>query len=134
MSKRRKNKIAAASFDKGSGEIAAMMASQAGSISQIDIPPSMNVFASMEAAWQALAEAAFADRLSHKQVQDAKFIFFTGVQAAANLMIYCAGQSQFEAAADQIIADCLAYEKEAVQVLRERAVLQSAEAPESAPN
>ena len=100
-------------------EIAEMMRSQAGSITQDDIPPHLNVFATMGAAWQDLS-GKFTDHLSRKQQQDAKFIFFHGVQAAANLMIYCAGQSRFEAAADQITADCIAYEKEAEAVLRER--------------
>jgi hypothetical protein len=105
-----------------------LLASQAGAVAvaQDDIPPGMNVFATMEAAWKSLAEMSFADRLTPKQMQDAKFIFFHGVQAAANLMIYCAGQSNgedgtlFEAAADQIIKDCVEYQKEAMQVLHQR--------------
>jgi hypothetical protein len=113
MSKRKSGKEAT------SREIAAMMKSQAGTITQADIPPSVNVFATMEAAWEELAKQ-FILGMPKKQQQDAKFIFMNGVQAAANLMIYCAGQSKFEAAADQIIADCIAYEKEAVRVLHER--------------
>jgi hypothetical protein len=99
-----------------------LLASQAGAVAvaQDDIPPGMNVFATMEAAWRSLAEMSFADRLTPKQMQDAKFIFFHGVQAAANLMIYCAGQHKFESAADQIIKDCVEYQKEAMQVLHQR--------------
>jgi hypothetical protein len=110
---KRKPKLATAD------EIATMMASQAGSITQDDIPPQLNVFATMDAAWRELVEK-FEAHLSPKQIQDAKFIFYHGVQAAANLMIYCAGQNRFEAAADQITADCILYEKEAEQTLRER--------------
>jgi hypothetical protein len=115
-------------------EIGAMMRNQAGSITQDDIPPHLPVFATMEAAWLELA-AQFIAKLSRKQQQDAKYIFFHGVQAAANLMIYCAGQSRFEAAADQITADCVAYEKEAEAVLRERRLDEPVEnAPPSLPN
>lgn len=105
--------------DATADEIASMLKSQAGTVTQDDIPPSLNVFATMDAAWLELS-GKFIARLSRKQQQDAKFIFYNGVQAAANLMIYCAGQSKFEAAADQITADCIAYEKEAEAVLRER--------------
>lgn len=97
-----------------------LMASQAGTVTQDDIPAHLNVFATMEAAWRSLAELSFADRLTPKQLQDAKFIFFHGVQAAANLMIYCAGQDKFEAAVDQITRDCIEYQKEAMQVLQAR--------------
>jgi hypothetical protein len=110
-----------------------LMASQAGTMRQDDIPPNLNVFATMEAAWLDLA-LKFTANLSRKQVQDAKFIFFHGVQAAANLMIYCAGQSRFEVAADQITADCIAYEKEAEAVLRERQLDPEPEAPATLPN
>jgi hypothetical protein len=101
-----------------------LLASQAGSerdtVTQDDIPAHLNVFATMEAAWRMLAEVSFADRLTPKQLQDAKFIFFHGVQAAANLMIYCAGQQKFEAAVEQITKDCWEYQKEAMQVLHAR--------------
>lgn len=117
---------------KAADAIDAMIGSQAGSITQADIPPSMNVFATMEAAWHHLAEY-FEAKLTPKQMQDAKFIFFHGVQAAGNLMIYCAGQSKFEAAADQIIKDCVAYEKEAEQVLRERTGMNGASPEEPTP-
>jgi hypothetical protein len=96
-----------------------LMAAQAPIINSEDIPPGVDMFPTMEAAWLDFAVKMRRD-LSRRQLQDAKFIFFTGVQAAANLMIYGAGQSQFETAANQVIADCIAYEKEAEAVVRER--------------
>src|SRR5579864_1458852 len=69
-------------------------------VKQGDIPAHLNVFATMEAAWLELAQDLYGD-LPQKQREDAKFIFFHGVQAAANLMIYCAGQGNFELAADR---------------------------------
>ena len=94
-------------------EIAEMMRSQAGSITQDDIPPSLHVFATMEAAWQEMVDTRFQCQLTKAQMQDARFIFFNGVQAAYNLMIFCAAQQKLEGAADQITAEIVAYEKEA---------------------
>jgi hypothetical protein len=87
---------------------------------QDDIPPNLNVFATMEAAWQDLVDRWFHEGMPDKLKQDGKFIFFHGVQAAANLMMYCEGQDMFGAAADQVQGDCMAYEKEAEAVLAER--------------
>lgn len=113
---------------------AKLMAAQAGPAVPIDgIPPGLNVFPSMEAAWRDLGDK-FIDSLPRKMQEDARFIFYHGVQAAANLMIYCAGQGKFEAAADQITADCIAYEKEAERVLKERKDLVLAELQQQQPN
>jgi hypothetical protein len=95
------------------------------------MPPGVAIFPNMEAAWNELTEQ-FCKGLPRKQRQDAKFIFYHGVQAAANLMIYCAGQSNFECAADQITKDCVDYEKEAELTLRERLELIEAEPKDGA--
>lgn len=89
-------------------------------LSQSDMPPELNVFATMEAAWQDLVDRWFHEGMPDKLKQDGKFIFYHGVQAAANLMMYCEGQDMFGAAADQVQGDCIAYEKEAEAVLAER--------------
>lgn len=89
-------------------------------ITQSEIPPNLNVFATMEAAWQELVNHWFHEGMPEHLKQDAKFIFYHGVQAAANLMMYCEGQDMFGAAADQVQGDCIAYEKEAEAVLAER--------------
>jgi len=91
-----------------------------GAITQDDIPPNLNVFATMEAAWNDLVDRWFHEGMPDKLKQDGKFIFYHGVQAAANLMMYCEGQDMFGAAADQVQGDCVAYEKEAEAVLAER--------------
>lgn len=107
------------SNDASPHELAEMLRSQAGGITQDDIPPSMEVYATMEAAWENMLKQ-FPEDFPRKLKQDAKWIFFHGIQAAGNLMIFAAGQSKFECAADQIIKECMAYEKEAEAVLRER--------------
>jgi hypothetical protein len=112
-------------------ELARMMRSQAGTVTQDDIPPSLNVFATMEAAWADML-TKFPPDFPQKLQEDAKFIFYHGIQAAANLCIYCAGQAKFEAAADQIIAECVAYEKEAEAVCRRRAGLTGPDGPNGA--
>jgi hypothetical protein len=89
-------------------------------IKQDDIPSSLNVFATMEAAWEDLVSRWFHEGMPDKVKQDGKFIFYHGVQAAGNLMMYCEGQDMFPIAADQVQADCIAYEKEAEAVLVER--------------
>ena len=89
-------------------------------IDQLEIPDNLNVFATMEAAWQDLVDRWFHEGMPDRLQQDAKFIFYHGVQAAANLMMYCEGQDMFGAAADQVQGDCIAYEKEAEAVLAER--------------
>jgi hypothetical protein len=89
-------------------------------LEQNDIPPNLNVFATMEAAWQDLVDRWFHEGMPDKLKQDGKFIFYHGVQAAGNLMMYCEGQDMFGAAADQVQADCIAYEREAEAVLAER--------------
>jgi len=89
-------------------------------IDQTAIPPNLNVFATMEAAWNDLVDRWFHEGMPDRLKQDGKFIFYHGVQAAANLMMYCEGQDMFGAAADQVQGDCIAYEKEAEAVLAER--------------
>ena len=89
-------------------------------IDQLEIPDNLNVFATMEAAWQDLVDRWFHEGMPDRLQQDAKFIFYHGVQAAANLMMYCEGQDMFGAAADQVQGDCIAYEREAEAVLAER--------------
>lgn len=89
-------------------------------INQDDIPPNVNVFATMEAAWDDLVGRWFHEGMPDRLKQDAKFIFYHGVQAAGNLMMYCEGQDMFASAADQVQGDCVAYEKEAETVLAER--------------
>jgi hypothetical protein len=97
-----------------------MQAQVAPVITQDDIPANLNVFATMEAAWNDLVDRWFHEGMPDKLKQDGKFIFYHGVQAAANLMMYCEGQDMFGAAADQVQGDCIAYEKEAEAVLAER--------------
>jgi hypothetical protein len=100
-------------------ELSKMMASQAGTVRQSDIPAGFDVFATMEAAWRDFAEE-FLHRMDgtippsayEKIMDDAKFTFYSGIRAAANLCIYCDGQGKFEAAADQITAECVAYDAE----------------------
>jgi hypothetical protein len=99
-----------------------LMAAQA-PVNQGETSPQFEVFATMETAWQNLVDESLFGNLSRAQMQDARHIFYTGVAAAANLMIYCAGQGGFEAAARQITADYVAYRKEAEAVLRERKLL-----------
>jgi hypothetical protein len=58
-------------------------------LNQSDIPPNLNVFANMEAAWQ-----DFADNWVHIGLPDThrdalRFAFYVGAQAASNLMMYC---------------------------------------------
>jgi hypothetical protein len=102
-------------------DVAKLMSAQvAPVITQDDIPANLNVFATMEAAWNDLVERWFHEGMPDKLKQDGKFIFYHGVQAAANLMMYCEGQDMFGAAADQVQGDCIAYEKEAEAVLAER--------------
>jgi hypothetical protein len=95
-----------------------LMAAQANgvAISQSDIPPSLNVFATMDAAWEDFVSRWLHVGLPDRFLPDVKFTFFSGVQAAANLLIYCEGQGMFGKAADQLQADCIAYEKEAEAV------------------
>ena len=97
-----------------------MLAQVAPVITQDVIPANLNVFATMEAAWQELVNHWFHEGMPEHLKQDAKFIFYHGVQAAANLMMYCEGQDMFGSAADQVQGDCVAYEKEAEAVLAER--------------
>jgi hypothetical protein len=103
-----------------------MQAQVAPVITQDDIPANLNVFATMEAAWQDLVDRWFHEGMPDRLQQDAKFIFYHGVQAAANLIMYCNGQDahddnyMYNLAIDQITAACIAYEKEAEAVLAER--------------
>jgi hypothetical protein len=89
-------------------------------LSQSDIPEHYNVFATMEAAWQDFHDRFVHLGLPEHLMPDVKFTFFNGVQAAANLVIFCEGQRMLGAALDQLQADCIAYEKEAEAVLAER--------------
>jgi len=83
-----------------------LMAAQASpGLTQDDIPPNLNVFANMEAAWQ-----DFADHWLHIGLPDThrdalRFAFYVGAQAASNLMMYCEGQDMFGVAADQLQKD-----------------------------
>jgi hypothetical protein len=101
-------------------DVEELMSAQNPALTQDDIPANLNVFATMEAAWNDLVDRWFHEGMPDRLQQDAKFIFYHGVQAAANLCIYCEGQGMFGAAADQLQADCIAYEKEAEAVLAER--------------
>lgn len=81
---------------------------QANGISKIDVHPTM------EAAWQELAESFCAD-LPRRQRESARYCFYRGVQAAANLLILAVGADgvgAFEKAVDQITSDVLAYDKQ----------------------
>jgi hypothetical protein len=112
-------------------ELARMMRSQAGTVTQADIPPDLELFATMEAAWRDFVETYLhykTDNLppgAHEKImEDAKFTFYSGIRVAANLCIFCAGQDKFEAAADQITAECMAYDaEEARKVQKKRAAL-----------
>jgi hypothetical protein len=81
-------------------------------ITQDDIPANLNVFATMEAAWQDFVARWVHKGLPDDRLPEVKFTFFNGVQAAANLVIYCEGQQMLGAALDQLQGDCIAYEKE----------------------
>jgi hypothetical protein len=72
-------------------------------ISKIDVHPTM------EAAWQELESMFFAN-LTRAQKRDARFMFFTGVRAATNLIIFSAGASgNIEGAINQIVGEIEAY-------------------------
>ena len=105
-------------------ELAAMLRgesqSQAGTVTQADIPPNMEVYATMARAWEEMLKQFPAHH--PKVLEDAKWCFFNGIREAVNLCIYCAGQGKVEAAFDQISAECVAYEKEAEAVLKRRSL------------
>jgi hypothetical protein len=83
----------------------------------------VDVFPDAKAAWDDLVADAMLTNLTPKQLQDAKFIFMSGYQRAANLFIYCAGCTQsIDIAADQATRDCMDYEQEARAVLAQRKV------------
>ena len=106
-------------------ELAAMLRgesqSQAGTVTQADIPPNMEVYATMARAWEEMLKQ-FPAHTHPKVLEDAKWCFFNGIREAVNLCIYCAGQGKVEAAFDQISAECVAYEKEAEAVLKRRSL------------
>jgi hypothetical protein len=84
----------------------------------------VDVFPDAKAAWDDLVADAMLTNLTPKQLQDAKFIFMSGYQRAANLFIYCAGATQsIDIAADQATKDCMDYEQEARGVLAQRKCL-----------
>ena len=126
MSSSRKRRLTR--LEATAAEIAEMMRSQA-PITQADIPPHMNVYATMEAAWQDLIERAFHRKLNDELMGDGKFIFYHGVQAAVNLCIFCIAQQHAEAAIDQIVSEIIAYEDEAVRLMKERLVVLDDEPP-----
>jgi hypothetical protein len=81
----------------------------------------VDVFPDAKAAWDDLVADAMLTNLTPKQLQDAKFIFMSGYQRAANLFIYCAGATQsIDIAADQATRDCMDYEQEAQAVVAQR--------------
>jgi hypothetical protein len=81
----------------------------------------VDVFPDAKAAWNDLVADAMLTDLTPKQLQDAKFIFMSGYQRAANLFIYCAGCTQsIDIAADQATKDCMDYELEARGVVAQR--------------
>ena len=81
----------------------------------------VDVFPDAKAAWDDLVADAMLGNLTPKQLQDARFIFMSGYQRAANLFIYCAGCTQsIDIAADQATKDCMDYEQEAQAVLAQR--------------
>lgn len=98
---------------KREADVATLMASQPGNLASVD------VFPTMEAAWNEYVAKYFPGR-PRKVLQDAKFTFFHGVQAAANLMITCQNHGIFNAAVDQINGEIIAYETAAEQLKRER--------------
>jgi hypothetical protein len=78
----------------------------------------VDVFPDAKAAWDDFT-GFFLKNLTPKQRVDAKFIFMSGYQRAANLFIYCAGATQsIDIAADQATKDCMDYDQEARQVAR----------------
>jgi len=92
-----------AAQSSGHAAVEDLMAAQA--LNQSDIPNGLNVFATLEAAWQ-----DFEDHWIHiglpTQHRDAlRFAFYVGAQAASNLMMYCEGQDMFGVAADQLQKD-----------------------------
>jgi hypothetical protein len=82
----------------------------------------MEVYATMEAAWQDMVQT-FGANTPRAALQDLKWTFFQGAHAAANMLIYTAGQGHFEVGVDQLVKDFEAYDKEAATVLRERRAL-----------
>jgi hypothetical protein len=89
----------------------------------------VDVFPDAKSAWDDLVSDAMLGNLTPKQLQDAKFIFMSGYQRAANLFIYCAGCTQsIDIAADQATKDCMDYEQEAQSVLSNRRSMAQREA------
>jgi hypothetical protein len=70
----------------------------------------LNVFPTMEAAWQ-----DFVDHWVHVGLPDRyrdealRLAFYVGVQSAANLMRYCQGHGEFNLASDQIQEEEVSY-------------------------
>ena len=74
----------------------------------------INVFATMEAAWQDFVDHWAHVGLPDKHKEALRLAFYTGVQSAANLMRYCEGQGEFNLASDQIQEEEVAYYKNEV--------------------
>lgn len=73
------------------------------------------IFPSLELAWQDLARMFFGE-LPSKQRHSAKFCFYWGARAAANLMILDAGMNQsIDKAADQIGREVAAFDATTMQ-------------------
>jgi hypothetical protein len=78
----------------------------------------VEVHQTMEAAWADLEKTFFAD-LPGKQRRDAKLCFYSGVRAAVNLVILSAGLTgTVEGAVDTIVAEIVAYDKQAAGDIR----------------
>jgi hypothetical protein len=81
----------------------------------------VDVFPDAKSAWDDFNKMAGGDKRSLRQQQNAKFIFMSGYQRAANLFVYCAGATQsIEIAAAQFEKDFMDYDAESRQVLAER--------------
>jgi hypothetical protein len=91
------------------GDTKVVMTGQNPPLSQSDIPPELNVFATMEAAWQEFVDHWAHVGLPDKHKEALRLAFYTGVQSAANLMRYCEGQGEFYLASDQIQEEEVAY-------------------------
>jgi hypothetical protein len=76
------------------------------------------VFPSLELAWKDLARLFFAE-LPSKQRHSAKFCFYWGARAAANLMILDAGINQsIDKAADQISREVAEFDAATLQDIK----------------
>jgi hypothetical protein len=87
-------------------EIHDLMAAQADTSSV----QGLNVFPTMEAAWQDFVDHWVHVGLPDKYRDEAlRLAFYVGVQSAANLMRYCQGHGEFNLASDQIQEEEVSY-------------------------